>query len=365
MQFPFIDLSAQYAAYKDEIDAAVHQVLNSSMFINGPRVNDFEQQMTDYIGCKASIACSSGTDALLMAFMALGVGPGDEVVTPSFTFVATAEVVALLGATAIFADVEYDTGLVNAETLEAVISPRTKALAPVSLFGQAPEMGPINQLADEYQLPVVEDAAQSFGALQVNRRSGAMTPLACTSFFPAKPLGCYGDGGAVLINDEQYLEPIRQIRNHGQSGQYEYARLGINGRLDAIQAAILSVKLNHYQAECDRRQTIADRYNTELCQSVQPLQVLASNRSVWAQYTIRTDRRDALQEHLRQAGIPCAVYYPRPLHQQEVYREAAGYPDLPVTERLAGEVLSLPMSPFLKERDQARVIETINAFFAE
>lgn len=364
MQFPFINLASQYAAYKEEIDAAVHQVLDSSVFINGSAVSEFEQQMTTYIGCKASVACSSGTDALLMALMALDIGPGDEVITPSFTFVANAEVVTLLGAKAIFADVEYDTGLVNAETLEAVISPQTKALVPVSLFGQCPEMGPIAQLADEYQLPVVEDAAQSFGALQVNRRSGAMSQLACTSFFPAKPLGCYGDGGAVFINDEQHLEPIREIRNHGQSGVYEYSRVGINGRLDAIQAAILSVKLRHYEEECEKRQELADRYEQELCKEVQPLAVLGSNRSVWAQYTIRCSRREALREHLASAGIPTAIYYPHPLHLQQVYREAAGYPELPVTERLAKEVLSLPMSPFLQSVEQEKVIATINAFFA-
>ena len=363
MNFSFINLASQYASYKKDIDAAIQAVLDSGVYINGPAVSQFEHELTEYIGCKASVGCASGTDALLMALMALGIQPGDEVITPSFTFVSTAEVVRLIGAIPIFADVEYDTALVNADTIEAVITPRTKAIIPVSLFGQCPEMGPITQLAQEHQLPVIEDAAQSFGAIQVNRRSGAMSPLACTSFFPAKPLGCYGDGGAIFVNDEQYLNPLLQIRNHGQSAQYKYERVGINGRLDAIQAAILSVKLKHYEEECRMRQEIAERYTQELCPQVQPLELLASNQSVWAQYTIRTQKRDQLQKHLSQAGIPSAVYYPLPLHLQPAYRETAGFPKLEHTERLAHEVLSLPMSPFLQPHHQSQVIETVHNFF--
>ncbi|MBI2383041.1 MAG: DegT/DnrJ/EryC1/StrS family aminotransferase [Gammaproteobacteria bacterium] len=357
----FIDLKAQQARIRDELERRIRKVLDHGQYILGPEVAEVEQRMAAYVGARHCLLVASGTDALLMALMALDVGPGDEVITTPFTFVATAETARLLGARLVFADIEPDTYNLDPAQVEARITPRTKAIIPVDLFGQCADYGRIEALARARGIAVIEDAAQSFGATQNGRRAGSFGAVACTSFFPAKPLGGYGDGGAVFTNDDRLAQVLREIRVHGQSGTYRYARVGINGRLDTLQAAILHCKLDIFDDELERRQAVARRYDELLGGAVRTPAVRPHNLSAWAQYTIELDRRDAVRDSLRQAGVPSMVYYPVPLHRQAPYHDARA---MPVAERAAQRVLSLPMHPYLEPDDQARAVRALRQALA-
>jgi UDP-2-acetamido-2-deoxy-ribo-hexuluronate aminotransferase len=348
----FIDLQEQYKRYRPEIMEEMQKVLDSAQFIMGPAVADLEKALSAHTGVKHAIACSSGTDALLLGLLALGIKPGDEVIVPDFTFFATAEVVAFLGAVPVFVDIEEDTYNINVRTIEKRISARTKGIIPVSLFGQCPDLNEINGLADAHGLWVMEDAAQSYGALYKGKKSGSVTRLSATSFFPAKPLGCYGDGGALFTNDDELAIRMRILLNHGQSGRYKHSQLGINGRLDTLQAAVLKVKLRHFDQEMIEKLKIAEMYIKRLSHVVRTPIVREYNKSVWAQFTVRSSKRDRILEGLKSKGIPTAIHYPIPLHRQEVFTSMKLHDkDYPVSSTVSGEVFSLPMHPFLTEND--------------
>lgn len=361
MKMNFIDLQAQYKKYKDEIDTQIHQVLDTSAYILGPKVAELEKNLAEFTGVKHAIACSSGTDALLLALMAYDIKAGDEVITSPFTFIATAEMIAFVGATPVFVDIDERTYNIDPAKIEAAITPKTKAIMPVSIFGQTPDMDAINAIGKKHNIPVIEDGAQSFGALYKGKRSCGMSEIGCTSFFPAKPLGCYGDGGAVFTNCDEMNEKMRILLNHGQTERYVHSHVGINGRLDAIQAGVLNVKLKYYKEEIETRQAVAKRYANGLKSVVVP-HVDKDCVSVWAQYCIRVKDRDAMIKKCGDAGVPTAVYYPIPLHLQNVFKYL-GYKegDMPVTEEVSKDIMALPMSAFLKEEEQKFVIETVNA----
>lgn len=354
----FIDLKAQYKAIKSSVDARIHAVLEHGQFILGPEVAALELELAARTGSKYCISCASGTDALLIALMALGVGPGDEVITSPFTFVAAVEMIALVGATPVFADVDPLTWNLDPAGIGAAITERTRAIMPVSLYGQCAEMDGI--LKEAGDLPVIEDAAQSFGATYKGRASCNLSAIGCTSFFPSKPLGCYGDGGACFTNDDQLATAMLEVRNHGQSGRYHHVRLGLNGRLDTIQAAVLLSKLEVFDSELQLREQVAARYNERLDGLVEVPHLAEGNRSVYAQYTIELDRRECVAAALRQKGIPTAVHYPAPAHLQPAFR-GLEYPEgsFPIAERAARRVLSLPMHPYLGTADQDRVCDAL------
>jgi dTDP-4-amino-4,6-dideoxygalactose transaminase len=366
---PFIDLAAQRRRLGRSIDDAIAGVLDHCQFILGPEVRALEAELAAFCGARHVVTCASGTDALMLVLMAKGIGSGDAVICPSFTFHATAEVVALVGATPVFADVEEATFNLDVESLHGACATvrrlglRPKAVIPVDLFGQPADHKRIAAVAESEELFVLDDAAQAFGATYGNRRLGAIAAATATSFFPAKPLGCYGDGGAVFTDDEELARIMRSLRVHGEGrDKYECARIGFNGRLDTVQAAVLIEKLKIFPAEITARERIARRYSAGLCDVVTVPTISDGATSVWAQYTIRLapGRRDALAAALRRQGIPTAVYYPIPLHRQEVYRDfpvADG--GAPVSERLAEEVISLPMHAYLDEVTQDRIIEAV------
>lgn len=364
MQIPFIDLKSQYLAYQQEIDQAIHQVIDQTSFINGKVITELEEELAAYTQAKHAICCSSGTDALILALMAIELRPGDEVITTAFTFVATAEAIALLGGKPVFIDIEPDGCLMNPEKIAAAITSRTRAVMPVSLFGQTADMDAIHGIAAQHQLTVIEDAAQSFGASYKGRKSCALSPLACTSFFPAKPLGCYGDGGAVFTEQADLAEKCLQLRNHGQSDQYNYQYIGINGRLDSIQAAVLRVKLQHFEQEVKQRRQVAQIYDQLLADAVQSgkIRVLKEahyGKSVYAQYSLVTETREqraSLMQQLHKANVPVKIYYPNPLHQQQPYYSPI---QLPVTEQLSQTIFSIPISPFISEAQQHYVVDSI------
>ena len=382
-QIKFVDLESQYLAYKKEIDSEVMAVLESIKYIGGPQLSLLEKELQDFCGAKHAIGCSSGTDALLLALMAAKVQPGDEVITSSFTFVSTVEMICLLGAVPVFVDIELSSGLLNPDLIEDAISPKSKAIIPVSLFGQTAAMDEINSIAAKHSLTVIEDAAQSFGAVYkgeeekrkedsatTGRGSCALSSYACTSFYPAKGLGCYGDGGAVFTADEESATRIRSLLNHGQSERYEYIEIGINGRMDEIQAAILRVKLRHYPQEIIRRRQLAQRYDEALrghSSSVQPLRILPSNNSVYSQYSLYavgegdggSDLRNDFRRQLKEAGVPTAVYYPKPLHQHKVFTEYGKDARLPLTEEAASRIFSIPVHPFLTDDEQGAIIHAL------
>lgn len=362
MTIPFIDLKTQYQALKAEIDAAIHRVLDHGQYIMGPEVKELEDRLATYTGAKHCITCASGTEALLMSLMALGIGPGDEVITPPFTFVATAEVIVLLGATPVFVDVESDTGNINAELIEAAITPRTKAIMPVSLYGQTSDMDVINAIAAKHgDLPVIEDAAQSFGATYKGRKSCNLSTIGCTSFFPSKPLGCYGDGGAIFTNDDALAQAMREIRVHGQSQRYVHTRVGVGGRMDTIQCAVVLAKLARFEWEVQQRHEIGQRYNQLLDQAgIARIQQRPERTSVYAQYTVMVDSREELQKRLTEAGIPTAVHYPVPLNQQPAYKHLCCPDCTPVAQLLAKRVMSLPMGPNLSFDLQKLVTANLN-----
>jgi UDP-2-acetamido-2-deoxy-ribo-hexuluronate aminotransferase len=358
----FVDLGLQYRLLKDSIDARIQRVLDHGQYVMGPEVGEMEAALAGHAGTGHCISCGSGTEALLMSLMALGIGPGDEVVTTPFTFVATAEAIVLAGATPVFVDIQPDTLNLDPDRLEAALTARTRAILPVSLYGQPADMEPINAVAERHGLAVIEDAAQSLGARYRGRMSGNLSRLACTSFFPSKPLGCYGDGGAVFTRDDDLAGRLREIRDHGQSGRYHHVRIGLNGRMDTLQCAVVLAKLERFGAEIECRGEVAGRY-CDLLDGLPGL-VLPTLRpdrtSAWAQFTVQVAGRDALAAGLKAAGIPTAVHYPVPLHRQPAYADrvrAAG--PLAVAERAAERVISLPMHPYLDRATQARIRDAI------
>lgn len=360
MKIPFIDLQSQYQSYKSEIDLAIQEVLDSSQYIMGPKVAEFEKNLSQFTGAKHAIGCSSGTDALLVALMAINIKPGDEIITSPFTFIASSEVVSFLGATPVFVDIEEDTYNIDASLIESKITTKTKVIMPVSLYGQTADMDKINEIAKKHNLVVIEDAAQSFGATYKGKRSCNLSDFGCTSFFPSKPLGCYGDGGALFTNDDELAEKARIILAHGSKERYNHIVVGINGRLDAIQAAILNVKLSHFDKEIEKRAEIAQKYIDLLSDKQIRKPVVKTNRtSVYAQFTLQSSNREEIIEKLKKNDIPTAIHYPRSLHLQKCF-EYLNYSkgDFPVSEKASKEVFSLPMSPFLND-DQIEYITSL------
>ena len=361
MKINFIDLKAQYLEYQEEIDSEVLEVFSSAQFIGGEKLNSLEKNLATYTGAKYAIGCSSGTDALLLSLMALDIGQGDEVITTPFTFIATAEVIAFLGAKSIFVDIDEDSYNIDPSKIENVITDRTKAIMPVSLYGQCADMDAINEIANKYNIPVIEDACQSFGATYKEKKSCNLSTIGCTSFFPSKPLGAYGDGGAIFTNDEEIATKIRMLLNHGQNERYKHKYIGINGRLDAVQAAVLNVKLKHFNKEVKARDDIGTRYSDLLedADIITP-KIAEHNRSVFAQYSIRVKDRETMVAKLSAKDIPTAVHYPVPLHLQEAFANL-GYSkgDFPVSEEVSTQIMSLPMSPYLTEHQQDFIVQTI------
>ena len=363
----FIDLNAQQARIKPQIDAAIQRVLAHGQYILGPEVEQLEEKLAAYTGAKHCVSCANGTDALQIALMSLGVTSGDEVITPAFTYIASAEAVALLGATPVYVDVDSRTYNLDASGLESAITSRTKAIIAVSLFGQCPDFDAINSLARKYDLAVVEDAAQSFGARYKGKRSCNLSTIATTSFFPAKPLGCYGDGGAIFTSNEHLAKSARQIARHGQKERYIHDVVGVNSRLDTIQAAILLEKLKIFDVELEARHQVATDYNELLEEAMggqsssktilRPF-LPVNNTSAWAQYTVRHAARDLLIASLSHAGIPSAVYYPLPLNAQRAVLSLKA--QVPKSEKAASEVFSLPMHPYLDKDSQAKIVNVIS-----
>jgi len=357
---PFIDLAAQQARIKDRIDAGIAGVLAHGQYILGPEVAELEDRLATYTGADHCISCANGTDALQIALMALDVGPGDEVITPGFTYIATAETVALLGAKVVYVDIDPASYNIDPALIEAAITPRTKALIPVSLYGQCADFDAINAIAARHGLPVIEDGAQSFGASYKGRKSGNLTTIGCTSFFPSKPLGCYGDGGAIFASDPDLAKTIRQIARHGQDRRYHHIRVGMNSRLDTLQAAILLPKLDILDDEIAARQRVADSYDAALRPlGIDTPEVAQHNVSAWAQYTIRVDNRDQVQTALKTAGVPTAVHYPLPLNCQPAVADAGAH--LPHGDRAAEEVISLPMHPYMDEVTLRNILSAVHA----
>jgi UDP-2-acetamido-2-deoxy-ribo-hexuluronate aminotransferase len=363
----FIDLKTQYRHLRESVSARIQKVLDHGQYILGPEVTELEQRLAAYVGVKHCVTVASGTDALLVPLMALGIRSGDEVITSPFTFAATAEMVALLGAKPVYVDAEPDTANIDTSKIEAEITPRTRAIMPVSLYGQPADMDEINAVAGRHGIPVIEDAAQSFGATYKGRKSCGLSMLGATSFFPSKPLGCYGEGGAVFTNDDGLAQAMREIRHHGQSGRYHHTRIGINGRLDSIQCAVLLAKFERFEWEVAERARIGARYDallSGLAPAIRLVNVRPDRTSVFAQYTLLVENRAELERALKAAGIPTAIHYPSSLHQQPAY--SAGWEDVsfPVAERLASEVISLPMHPYLDAATQDRIVAAVRAAVA-
>ena len=367
---PFIDLKSQYAALKPRVDARIQRVLDHGQYIMGPEVAELEAQLAARTGAAFCITVASGTEALLIALMALDLKPGDEVITTPFTFAATVEMIVLLGGVPVLVDIEPDTGNIDAALIEARITPRTRALMPVSLYGQCADMDAINAIAARHRLAVIEDGAQSFGATYQGRQSSALSTFGCTSFFPSKPLGCYGDGGAIFTSDAALAQACREIRVHGQSARYTHTRVGVGGRMDTLQCAVVLAKLERFDWEIAQRHALGVRYHALLADLVAPLgtgrglRLLAlrdGRDCVWAQYTVFVDNRAAVQAALTALGIPTAVHYPKPVHHQPAYA-AMCCPECCPNSVLAGQqVLSLPMSPDLTHAQQDRVVAALRS----
>ena len=367
----FVDLKSQYQQLREPINARIQAVLDHGQYILGAEVRELEEKLADYVGVEHCVAASSGTDTLLIAMMALDIGPGDEVITTPFTFIATGEMIAVLGATPVFVDIDPKTYNIDPALIESAVTERTKAIMPVSLYGQCADMDPINELANERGLPVIEDGAQSFGATYKGRPSNGLTTVGSTSFFPSKPLGCYGDGGALFTNDADLAKLFREIRVHGQDKRYHHPRLGLNGRMDSIQAAVVLAKLEIFDGEVEARARLGARYSAligEAFADVEPAHRVTTphieprNTSVYAQYTVRVPSRDKVLAGMKAAGIPTAVHYPVPLHFQPVFADlglAEG--SLPVSEAAAGQVMSLPMHPYLTDEQQQAVVAALKA----
>ncbi|OYY17335.1 MAG: aminotransferase DegT [Burkholderiales bacterium 35-55-47] len=353
---PFMDLKAQYLAFKTEIDNRIQRVLDHGQYIMGPEVRELEDKLINYTGAKNCITVASGTEALLISLMALGIKAGDEVITTPFTFAATAEVISLLGAIPVFVDVEFDTCNINAKLIESAITAKTKVIMPVSLYGQPADMDEINEIAAKFNLFVIEDAAQSFGAEYKRKKSCNLSTVGCTSFFPSKPLGCYGDGGAIFTSDDSIAQACREIRIHGQSKRYMHTRIGVGGRMDTLQCAIVLAKLERFEWEVQKRMEIGQQYNQLLDKAgISRVQLRPDRTSVYAQYTIKVINRETLQNRLAESGIPTAVHYPLPLNEQPAYKNLCCPDCTPVANELSKQVISLPMSPYLKP-DQVQYI---------
>lgn len=353
----FIDLHTQYQRHKMQIDAAIARVLQHGQYLFGPEIELLESQLAQYVGAKHCIAMSSGTMALHATLLALNIGPGDEVITTPFSFFATAEVIYLVGAKPVYVDIDPQTYLLNPQLLEATITPKTKAIIPVSLYGQCADMDAINAIASRYPIPVIEDAAQSFGATYKGKKSGALSEIACTSFFPSKPLGGYGDSGACFTNNDELAHRLRLIINHGQQSRYHHVAIGMNGRMDTLQAAVLLEKLAIFDEELEARVTIADWYREALPESIKPPVIASHNTSVYAQYTVQVNDRDTVKRILSESDIPTAVHYPVGLHQQPIAEKLKTHetPSFPVTEYATKHVMSLPFHPYL-EKEMVQVI---------
>jgi UDP-2-acetamido-2-deoxy-ribo-hexuluronate aminotransferase len=366
---PFIDLKTQYQALKPQIQERINRVLEHGQYIMGPEVIELEEKLAAYTGAKHCITVASGTEALLISLMALGIKPGDEVITTPFTFVATAEVIVLLGAKPIFVDIEPDSCNIDASKIEQKITSRTKAIMPVSLYGQPADMDEINAIAARHgDIPVIEDAAQSFGSEYRGRKSCNLSTIGCTSFFPSKPLGCYGDGGAIFTSDDSIAQACREIRVHGQSARYVHTRLGVCGRMDTIQCAIVLAKLERFDWEIEQRTKAAQLYtdllgsslrSVEASESIYPVAIRSGRTSVYAQYTIICFDRDSVKAKLSQAEVPTSIHYPVPLNEQAAYKHLCCFGCTPIASVLATQVLSLPMSPNLLSENQEKIIQLI------
>lgn len=356
----FIDLKTQSKRIEDQLFARFKSVLEHGAYIMGPEVTEVEQALATFVGAKHALTVASGTDALLIALMALDLKPGDEVITTPFSFFATAEVIALLGARPVFVDIDADTYNINPAGIEREITKKTKAIIPVGLYGQCADMDEINAIAAQYQLPVIEDAAQSFGATYKNRHSCNLSTIGCTSFFPSKPLGCYGDGGACFTNDDELAKRMNEIRLHGQEKRYYHTRLGVNGRFDTLQAAFLLEKLAIFPEELVLRQAVADRYQQMLPANIRKPMTKPHNGNVFAQYTIEVANRDEVQQELQNRGIPTAVHYPLGLHQQPIFKQLyPGEQVYPHAEHAAKTVMSIPMHPYLTAADQQKICSAL------
>jgi len=358
----FANLQYQYQLYKIEIDEAINAVLNKSNYIMGEEITQLENSLQEFTKAKYAITCSNGTDALLLAMMALNIKPGDEIITTPFTFIATAETIAFLGAVPVFVDIDEKTYNIDSTLIEDKISSKTKAIMPVSLYGQPSDMGAIQTIASKYNLKVIIDGAQSFGSTFNNITDSNLGDISTTSFFPAKPLGCFGDGGAVFTNDEELALKMKSLRVHGQSKRYHHKYIGMGGRLDTIQAAILNVKLKHYPKDLSLRQEVASKYMRALeNKSNLILPFLHENAtSAWAQYSVRVKNRDDVQLKLKENGVPTAVHYPMPLHLQECF-EYLGYKmgDFPISEVVSTEIMSLPINPYLKDKEIEYIVSIL------
>ena len=358
----FIDLSAQQKRIRAKIESRINHVLDHGQYIMGPEVKELEEKLAAFVGDRHCISCSSGTDALLIALMALDIGPGDEVITVPYTWISTAEVIALLNAKPVFVDIQPDTFNMNPDLIEAAITPNTKAIMPVSIYGQCADMTRINAIAQKHNIPVIEDGAQSFGATHHGKKSCGLSSIGCTSFFPSKPLGCYGDGGAIFTNDDGLAEKMRQIRVHGQKVKHQHPLVGINGRLDTLQAAILLEKLEIFPEECRLRWEAGQRYN-DLLKGIPGIQVPAiagGNDSVYAQYTLLTEDREKISKALKVEGVPTVAYYAVPLHLQGAFANLGHEPgDFPVAESVAEKCLSLPMHPYLSREEQKKIAQVM------
>lgn len=368
-----VDLRTQYLRLKQEIDAAMQEVIDTTAFVKGPKVSEFEKNLANYLGAKHVIACANGTDALQIALMALGLKPGDEVIAPTFTFIASAEIIALLGLTPVLVDVEPDSFNISVEAVERAITPRTRAIIPVHLFGQNANMDALMQLAKKHNLHIVEDSCQSIGSQYISSNgsryhSGTMGVMGCTSFFPSKNLGCFGDGGAIYTNNDQIAATLRAVANHGMVVRYHHDFVGVNSRLDGIQAAVLDVKLKYLDDFCRRRRAAADFYDEafrDIPQLVIPYRAESSTH-VFHQYTLRVKevKREALRLYLEENKIPAMVYYPIPLHLQKAYADPRyKQGDFPVSEQLCSEVLSLPMHTELSHEQLEYITQTVRRFF--
>ena len=362
-QLDFIDLKTQQDSIRPQLEKNIHRILHHGRYIMGPEVKVLEQRLADYVGVSHCITASSGTDTLLIAMMALGIGPGDEVITSPFTFIATGEMIALLGATPVFVDIDPKTYNIDPDKIEAAITSRARAIMPVSLYGQCADMDAINAIAERHQLPVIEDAAQSFGATYKDKKSCSLTTIGSTSFFPSKPLGGYGDGGALFTNDDHLAKLMQEIRVHGQNRRYHHPKIGLNGRLDTLQAAIVLAKLERFDWEVQKREQIGQQYTQQLSAAAHNITtpyIKPGNTTVYAQYTIQVSNRDKLAKQLNQMGIPTAVHYPVPLHLQPAFAHLnLSVGNCPIAEEMAQRVMSIPMSPDLTPQDQQRIIDAL------
>lgn len=364
MNLSFIDLKSQYKSIQEDINAKIQTVLNHGQFILGPEVSEFEKKLANYVGVKHCISVGNGTDALLIAMMALGIKSGDEVITTPFSFFATAETIVLLGAKPVFVDIDPQTYNLDPAKIEAAITPKTKLIIPVSLYGQCADFDTINAIAAKHNIPVIEDSAQSLGATYKGKYSGNLSTISCTSFFPSKPLGCYGDGGACFTNDDALAKSMQEIRVHGQDRRYHHIAIGINGRMDTLQAAVLLAKLAIFENEIKKREQIGAHYTNLLKDKVITPYIASYNTCVYAQYTIQVENRDKFAEALNKKGIPTAIHYPIPLHQQPVFAGQYNDISMPISELVASRVISLPMHPYLTNEQIEYIAKEITAILS-